>query len=170
MAVARRAVLLRALLLAALPAAVARPQPGPAAPEAALRALYGLAELQLRAAALAASRDTRPEVKPFAAEMERWRGTQVPRLQGLLAERGIPAPGMTRDQRTVWEGLEPLDFLALSRRYAEIQQQALEREIQGYEGAAESGDAAVSALAAEWLPELRRRLEEARRMHEAVKP
>ena len=166
MAVATR----RAFLLTTLFAGAAWAQTSAPSNAEGLRALYGLAELQRRASALAASRDTRPEVKSFATEMAAWRETQVPRLRDFLAGRGLAAPEMSEDQRAVWEALEPLDFLALSRRFAEIAVQALELEIAGYERATATSDQAITALAAEMLPELRRTLEGARRAHEAVRP
>jgi predicted outer membrane protein len=126
--------------------------------------------LQHRAAKLAASRDTRPEVKSFAAEMAGWRETQLPHLRAFLAERGIHSPELTEDQRTVWEALVTLDFLALTRRYAEVQLQSLELEIAGYESATATGDPPLIALANETLPQLRQMLDGARRTHDAVKP
>ena len=44
------------------------------------------------------------------------------------------------------------------------------QEIRGYEAALQRADEAVKRFSAETLPELRRRLEAARRMHDAVKP
>jgi len=163
MAVTRRTVLLLTV------GSTADAQTGAVRNEAPLRALYGLAELQRRAATLAASRDTRPEVKTFAAEMATWREGQVPRLRDFLSARGIVSPEMTEDQRTVWQALEPLDHLELSRRYAEVQVQALELEVPAYEAASTSADAAVRALAEEFLPTLGRMLGKAKSVHDAVK-
>jgi putative membrane protein len=165
MAVMRR----RVLLLACAVAGGASAQTAAPRGEEALRVLYGLAEIQQRAATLVLSRDPRPEVKAFATQMASWRETQVPRLREFLAQRGITSPQMTEDQRAVWDGLEPLDLLALTRRYAELQVQGLELEIAGYEGAARTGDEALAGLSQEMLPRLRSLLEEARRTHEAVK-
>lgn len=162
MAIARRSLV---LILAAAGSASAQIRH-----EEALRSLYGFAELQLLASRLAASRETREEVRGYAGEMARWREGQLARLQPFLEERGIRDPGMLEDQETVWEGLRRLDFLALSRRYAEVQVQALELEIPGYERATALPDPAVAALANETLPELRRLLEGARRVLEAMRP
>ncbi|MCW8084252.1 DUF4142 domain-containing protein [Sabulicella glaciei] len=162
MAVARRGLV---LLLTAAGAASAQPRQ-----EEPLRSLYGFAELQLRASRLAASRETREEVRAFATEMARWREAQLPRLQSFLEGRGIRDLQMLEDQETVWEGLQRLDFLALSRRYAEVQVQALELEIPGYERAVNHPEPAISALANEMLPDLRRLLDGAKRMLEAVGP
>ena len=160
----------RALLMAAFFATTVRAQPRGPSNEDPLRALYGLAELQRRAATLAASRDTRPEVKSYAAEMAGWRNAQLPRLRAFLTERGILSPELTDDQRTVWDALATLDFLALTRRYAEVQLQSLELETAGYERATTTGDPSLVALANEMLPQLRQMLAGARRAHDAVKP
>jgi len=74
------------------------------------------------------------------------------------------------EHRVLLENLEPLDHLELSRRYAEVQVQALEQEIQGYTAATQAADEGVKEYAAAILPELQRRLEAALRVHDAVKP
>lgn len=102
MAIARRTLAL--VLAAAGPASAQIRQEEP------LRAIYGLAELQLRASRLAASHETREEAKSFAAEMAHWREAQVPRLRAFLEERGIRDPQMLEDQERVWEALQPLIF------------------------------------------------------------
>jgi len=133
---------------------------------------HSSAVLQERASKLAASKDTRPEVQEFAREMARFREQQVERLRAVARERGLPLRGPEEEleHRAVLENLEPLDYLALSRRYAEVEVQALEQEVRGYEAASQRTDEATERLAAEMLPELRRRLGAARRMHDAVKP
>jgi putative membrane protein len=132
---------------------------------------YSSTVLQERASRLAASKDIRPEVKEFAREMARFRGQQAERLRAVAQERGVRLPGLEEfEHRVVLQNLEPLDHLALSRRYAEVQVQALQQEIRGYEAASSAADEATKQLSAEMLPELRRRLEAAYRMHDAVKP
>lgn len=132
---------------------------------------YSSAMLQDRASALAAARDTRPEVKVFAADMAGFRARQIERLRGVAQERGLPLPGQEAfEHRVVLENLEPLDHLALSRRYAEIQTQALTQEIRGYEAAERGPDEGMRHLAAEMLPQLRQRLEATGPMREAVGP
>lgn len=150
------------------PAAEARPVD----PGRFLGFAHSSAVLQERASRLAASKDTRPEVREFAREMARFRGQQAERLRAVAQERGMRLPGPEEEfeHRVVLENLEPLDYLALSRRYAEVQVQALEQEIRGYEAAARGADEAVKRLCAEMLPQLRQRLEAAHRMHDAVKP
>ena len=132
---------------------------------------YSSAMLQERASTLAASKDTRPEVKDFAREMARFRAEQLGRLRRIAEERGLQLPKEEEfEHKVVLENLEPLDYLALSRRYAEIQVQALEQEIRGYEAAAQGPDEGMKRLAAETLGQLRTRQDAARRMEAAVKP
>ncbi|SDB74734.1 DUF4142 domain-containing protein [Belnapia rosea] len=132
---------------------------------------YSSAVLQERASALAASKDTRPEVKDFAREMAQFRGQQLDRLRAISQERSMRLPVEEEfEHRVVLENLEPLNYLALSRRYAEVQVQALGQEIRGYEAAERGADEGMKQLAAEMLPQVRQRLEAARRMHDAVKP
>jgi putative membrane protein len=132
---------------------------------------HSSAALQERASILAASKDTRPEIKEFARGMARFRGEQLGRLRAIAQERGLQLPKDEEfEHKVVLENLEPLDFLALSRRYAEVQVQALEQEIRGYEAAAQGSDEALKQLAAQTLGELRQRQEAARRMEAAVKP
>lgn len=137
-----------------------------------LRFAHSSAVLQERASRLAASKDTKPEVKEFAREMARFREQQAERLRAAARERGVALHGPEEEleHRVVLENLEPLDYLALSRRYAEVEIQALEQEIRGYEAASQGADEATKRLSAEMLPDLRRRIEAARRMHDAVKP
>ncbi len=129
---------------------------------------HSSAVLQERASSLAASKDTRPEVKEFAREMARFRGQQAERLRAVAQERSLrlPGPEDELEHRVVLQNLEPLDYLALSRRYAEVQVQALEQEIRGYEAAARGADDATKQLSAEMLPQLRPRLEAAHRMRD----
>jgi putative membrane protein len=171
---ARRALLRSAggamLALGALPALPARSQ-AQVDPARFLAFAHSSAVLQERASTLAASKDTRPEVKEFAREMARFRGEQLGRLRAVAQERGLQLPKDEEfEHKVVLENLEPLDYLALSRRYAEVQVQALEQEIRGYEAAARGSDETMKRLAAETLGQLRQRLEAARRMEAAVKP
>jgi putative membrane protein len=132
---------------------------------------YSSAVLQERASTLAASKDTRAEVKEFAREMARFRAEQLGRLRRIAEERSLQLPKEEEfEHKVVLENLEPLDYLALSRRYAEVQVQALEQEIRGYEAAAQGPDEGLRRLAAETLGQLRTRQDAARRMEAAVKP
>jgi putative membrane protein len=132
---------------------------------------YSSAVLQERASAVATSKDTRPEVKEFAGAMARFREQQLARLRAVAQERSLTLPAAEEfEHRVVLENLEPLDYLALSRRYAEVQVQALAQEIRGYEAAEQGLDEGMKRLSVEMLPQIRQRLEAARRMHDSVKP
>lgn len=172
----------RALLLAIGAAAAAPLLPGaPAmAQEAEARALdpgrflafaNSSALLQERASTLAATRETRPEVREFAGGMARFRQGQMIRLRAVAQERGLTLPAEEEfEHRVILENLEPLDYLALSRRYAEVQVQVLTQEIRGYEVAEQGQDDGLRRLAAEMLPQVRPWLEAARKLQDSVKP
>jgi predicted outer membrane protein len=148
---------------------VQSPQTGNA--ETFLRLAHSFAVLQARAAEFAASRDTRPEVRSFARRMVEFRREQITRLLATARERTIAvSPIPEFEHRIVLENLEPLDFLALSRRYAEIQVQALEHELQGYTSGEAGSDEGIKALAHDTRPHLQRLLEEARQVRQAVGP
>ena len=143
----------------------------PPEPDRFVRFALSSAALQERVSGLAASRDTKPEVRAFARDMERFRNQQIARLRTLAQGRGQKMPEQQDfEHRVLVENLEPLDHLELSRRYAEVQVQALEQEIQGYTAATQAADEGVKEYAAAILPELQRRLEAALRVHDAVKP
>jgi len=132
---------------------------------------HSSAVFQEQASTLAASKDTRPEVKEFAQAMAAFRLEQIARLRDAAQAEGVALPqGKQFEHRVVLENLEPLDYLALSRRYAEIQVQALEQEIQGYHVAEQSPDEVLKKLAAETLPQLQERLKAARGMLQVVGP
>ncbi|MBB5696379.1 DUF4142 domain-containing protein [Muricoccus pecuniae] len=157
---------LPALLLGRLAAAQDR-GPEPFDPARFLGFAASSAEFQRRAATLAAERDTRPEVKAFAAEMMRYREGQLKRLETL---RGAVAPALQAEHQVVFENLEPLDYLALSRRYMEVQMQALEQEERGYEAATRLAPPELRSAAAAMLPEILRLQQDAQRALEAVRP
>lgn len=137
----------------------------------AVRYLASSAILQNKMSSLAASRDTRPEVKAFAAQEARAASDHLEQLRMFARARSLQLPEeMDAEHKLIWDNIEPLDVLALTRRYAEVEQQALERDVQMYEEGAKSPDADVQALAAKLLPGLRARFEQARRVHDAVKP
>jgi putative membrane protein len=181
---ARAAAALALLLggaVASVPGAMAQGEgPGGGATEAArpvaptefLGFALSSAAMQGRAASLAASRDTRPEVKGFAQEMVRFREAQAERLRAFAQAHGIAVPEGAAEfgHRVVLQNLEPLDYLALSRRFAEVQVQALEQEVRGYEAAAASPDDALKGLAEAMLPQLRQWLDGARKAYDAVRP
>jgi putative membrane protein len=159
-------------LLASAPvAAQDRPVP-PFDPARFLAFAASSAEFQRRAAEFASTRDTRPEVRSFAGEIARFRERQLVRLREAVMALGEqpPSSDLRSEHRVVIENLEPLDYLALSRRYMEVQMQALDQEARGYEVAARDGQGAVRILAEESLPEIRRWREEAQRAWAAIAP
>ncbi|MFC1457082.1 DUF4142 domain-containing protein [Microvirga arabica] len=143
----------------------------PIEPEEFLRLAYSSATLQGQAAKLAASRETRPEVKSYAAAATDYRAGLLQRIEAFARERNLPLPSVKAfEHQVIIENLEPLDYLALSRRYAEIQLQAIGQEIAIYQAAARSPSAEIKAFAEQMLPELQRQQEGAQRMYEAVRP
>ena len=127
-------------------------------------------KMQARASELAASRDTRPEARAFARAVLEFRRALGSRLEGLARERNLTLPtALEFEHQTILENLEPLDALELSRRYAEIETQALEQELQIY-GAAPSSDEKVQALANETAPKLHELLAEAKRARQSLGP
>jgi putative membrane protein len=132
---------------------------------------HSSAVLQAQAAELAASRDTRPEVRSFALRMAEFRRDQIARLLSAAGERTLavsPVPAF--EHKVILENLQPLDFLELSRRYAEVQVQALEQELQSYAAAESSPDEWVRTFVRDTRPRLQEFLAEARRVRQAVGP
>ena len=134
-----------------------------------LKSAHSSALMQLKAAEIAAARDIRPEAKQFAQEMTAFRKSQLQRIEGFAAQNNATMPKeLAFEQQVLIDNLVPLDFLALSRRYAEVQVQALEQEANAYQAAA--GNTALAALTGEYIPLLRERLDRARKVAEAVGP
>ena len=124
--------------------------------ETFVRLAHSSASVQARAAELAATRETRPEAKAYAQRMVEFRRSQISRLEGAARDNNAAIPTSAElGHRQILENLEPLDYLALSRRYAEFQIQALEQEMQIYGGAVNSPEGWPRGLAAETAPELR---------------
>jgi predicted outer membrane protein len=146
-------------------------QTRPIEPQEFVRLAYSSASLQSQAARLAIGRDTRPEVKDYAASAADFRASLLQRLETFAKERGMPLPAMKEfEHQVIIENLEPLDALELSRRYAEIQVQALDREIGIYQAASRSPHQEIKEFAAQVLPELQQRLKGAQTMYDAIKP
>jgi putative membrane protein len=151
--------------LCVLPALAADPQSAAKFLESA----HSSALLQLKAAEIAASRDARPEAKLFAREMVAFRTAHLQRLEALAKQNNAAPPkDLTFEQRVLIDNLAPLDFLALSRRYAQLQVRTLEQETEAYEAAAE--DATLAAFKTEYLPLLRQQLDRARSVANAIGP
>jgi putative membrane protein len=179
----RRILIVASVLMIVLPEAIpvvraqgqgasaSATQTRPIEPQEFVRLAYSSAPLQAQAAKLAASRDTRPEVKDYAASAANFRASLLQRLEAFARERSIPLPAMKEfEHQVIIENLEPLDALELSRRYAEIQVQALDREISIYQAASRSPHQEIKDFAAEVLPELQQRLKDAQTMYDAIKP
>jgi predicted outer membrane protein len=146
-------------------------QTRPIEPQEFLRLAYSSATLQGQAAKLAADRETRPEVKSYATGAAEFRLGLLQRIEAFARERSLPLPSVKEfEHQVIIENLEPLDYLALSRRYAEIQVQAIGQEIGIYQAAARSPSAEIKAFAEQVLPELQRQQEGAQRMYETVRP
>jgi putative membrane protein len=140
-------------------------------PEEFLRLAYSSASLQGQAAKLAASRETRPEVKAFATTAVDYRTQQLQRIEAFARERNLPLPTVKEfEHQVIIENLEPLDYLALSRRYAEMQVQALQQELEIYQAASQSTNQEIKAFASQALPELEQQRAGAQKMYETIRP
>ena len=140
-------------------------------PQQFVRLAYSSASLQAQAAHLASSRETRPEVKSYATTAVEFRKGLLQRIEAFARQSNMALPSVKEfEHQVIIENLEPLDYLALSRRYAEIQLQALEQEITIYEAGTRSSDQGVASFATQVLAELQQHRDSARSMYEAVKP
>ena len=133
-----------------------------------LTGALSVATLQARASEMILTRDATPEVKGFAENVLSFRRNHIAQIESLANERGVKvASEPTFEQRVILQNLEPLNFLALSRRYAEMQVEGLEFELLTYEKTAAVADAALKGFAAEWQPQLAQQLGDARKMLDA---
>jgi hypothetical protein len=114
----------------------------PHADEAASRfieAAYASALFQAQISRITAAKDPRPGIKALAERIRDFRASQVPELARLAETTGVGVRNtLDLELRSIVENIEPLDYLALSRRYAEVETQALGREIAAYENASRS--------------------------------
>jgi hypothetical protein len=95
--------------------------------------------------------------------MVEFRREQVPKLEAAAREHQLAVPSVQEfEHQVILENLEPLDFLALGRRYAEIQVQALEQEVRGFASGENSSEEWLKSLAANTRPRLQQLLDEAR--------
>src|SRR3954453_21728014 len=114
--------------------------------------------MQARASELVASRDTRPEARSLATAMLEFRRALGAKLDGLARERNLTLPtALEFEHQTILENLEPLDALELSRRYAEVEVQALPQELQLYR-TAQASDESLRALANDTAPKIQQLL------------
>ncbi len=121
-----------------------------------VEAAYSSALFQARISRIAASKDPRPGIKALAERVRDFRTAQLPELARLAGTAGIRVRDtLDLELRSIVENIEPLDYLALSRRYVEVETQALGREISAYEDAARSEVQPVREYAAATLERLR---------------
>ena len=165
--IGRRSVLTALLVCAASPK-------GAFAQDAAQRfveAAYASAVFQAHISGIAATKEARPEIKALAERVRDFRATQLPELVQLARGAGIEVRDtLDLELRSIVENMEPLDFLALSRRYAEVETQVLDKEISAYEEAARSGPQSIREYASATLGRLRDLGKAARDGLAAVRP
>ena len=137
--------------------------------ETFLRLAHSSAVLQAQAAELAASRDTRPEVRAFARRMVEFRREQIASLLSAARERTLavsPVPAF--EHKVILENLEPLDFAGAQPALPEVQVQALEQEMAAYAHAESSPDGWVATIARDSKARLQGLLDEARQVRHAI--
>jgi hypothetical protein len=131
----------------------------PHADEAASRfieAAYASALFQAQISRITAAKDPRPGIKALAERVRDFRASQVPELARLAETTGVGVRDtLDLELRSIVENIEPLDYLALSRRYAETEVQALGREIAAYEEATRSDAQPIRDYVASTLGRLR---------------
>ena len=150
--IGRRSVLAALFLCAAFPTHADAQD----AAQRFVEAAYATAVFQARISAIASSKDTRPGIKALAERVRDFRAAQVPELARLAKASGIEVHDtLDLELRSIVENIEPLDYLALSRRYVETQTQALDKEIAAYEDAVRSGPPLVRDYAKSALETLR---------------
>jgi putative membrane protein len=126
--------------------------------------------MQARASELVASRDARPEARSIAQAMLEFRRALSAKLDGLARERNLALPtALELEHQTILENLEPLDALELSRRYVEVELQALQQELQIYR-VAPASDEGLRTLANETAPKIQQLLDDARRTRQSLGP
>jgi putative membrane protein len=152
------AMIRRRMALAVLALWLASPA-RPRADEATRRfieAAYSSAVFQAQISRIAAAKDTRPGIKALAERVRDFRASQLPELARLAGSVGVGVRDtLDLELSSIVENIEPLDYLALSRRYAEVEVQALRHEITAYEDAARSEAQPVREYAASTLERLR---------------
>ncbi|SOR32471.1 conserved exported protein of unknown function [Methylorubrum extorquens] len=121
-----------------------------------IESAYASAVFQARISRITAAKDPRPGIKALAERVHDFRAAQLPELARIAEAIGVGVRDMLDlELRSIVENIEPLDYLALSRRYAEVEVQALSREIVAYENAARSEVQEIRDYAAATLGKLR---------------
>lgn len=117
---------------------------------------YASALFQAQISRITAAKDPRPGIKVLAERVRDFRASQVPELARLAETTGFGVRDtLDLELRSLVENIEPLDYLALSRRYTEVEVQALGREIAAYEEAARSDAQPIRDYVAATLGRLR---------------
>lgn len=136
-----------------------------------LRLALSSARMQARAADLVLKGDVRPEARQLAEAIAAFRRGQIARLEAVAAEHGIAVPGVLEFEHQVQlDNLAPLDFLALARRFGEVELQALEQERAIWQRAAGAAEPWLTGLAGEMLPRADGLLGEARKAGAGLLP
>ena len=166
--IGRRSVLATLILCAASPKRAYAQN----AAQRFVEAAYASAVFQARISEIVATKEARPEIKALAERVRDFRATQLPELVQLARGAGIEVRDtLDLELRSIVENMEPLDFLALSRRYAEVEtQKTLDKEISAYEEAARSGPQSIREYASATLGRLRDLGKTARDGLAAVRP
>lgn len=135
-----------------------------------LTGALSVATLQARASGIIVGREAVPEAKKFAQQAVEFRRAHIEQIHSIAKQRDILVGSEpTFEQRVILQNLAPLEFLALSRRYAELQVDALEFELAAYAKAAASPEPTVKEFLIKWHPQLDHQLSLARQMLEAVR-
>ncbi|MBK5958416.1 hypothetical protein CCR97_09370 [Rhodoplanes elegans] len=158
-----------------VPRFAAAQAPAPADPNAGAAAVLRLAlssaRMQARVCEIVLAKDVRPELRGLAETIVAFRREQVPRLETVAREHGVAVvPVLEFEHQVALDNLAPLDFLALGRRFVELQQQALEQEITIWRRGQGAAEPWLAALAGEILPRIEALLADARKGAVVVVP
>jgi putative membrane protein len=141
------------------------------AAQAFFRFALSSGQLQARSAQLAREKQARPEVREFADTILRFRSSQLQALESLAAQSGARRTEPELEHAAILDNLEPLDLLGFSRRWAEVQVQALQQEIRLYRDyvALPQAMPGIAAFARETLPRLEEQLHRAMEVDSAIR-
>lgn len=128
------------------------------------------ATLALVASELVEMREARPEIRDAAGRIAAERRAQLDRLRKIAGEAAVAEAGLQFEHKIALENLQPLDYLALSRRYAELMRQVVDQEREAYAAAAASADPRLAELGREAVPILDRLDAVIAPAHDSVRP
>jgi putative membrane protein len=171
MAVASTVRLLASLFLAGLCLAAGPGGAEDAGVAAFIESGYSPAQFQSRISRVVAQKEVRPEAKALASAVLAYRERQIPAIAELAKTVGIGVRNtLDRESLAIAENLTPLDGLELSRRYLEVEIQALEKEAELYQEVARSGSESVRAFAQREVSTVKQMADTARSAYNAAKP